>query len=208
MAHLPHVIQPIAPYLDRYGYLAVFGGVLLEDFGVPVPGETLMIAGAAVAGLTGHLFVGWVMLLAFFGAVIGDNIGFAIGYFGGRTLLRRYGRYVLIREKQLEKAEHFFDRHGAKVVVVARFIEGLRQLNGILAGASEMRWRKFLLYNAIGAALWVGVWGSVGYFFGNHLDQILPLVERYTLYVIAAALVVLAAVASYALYSRRKRDAG
>jgi len=207
MQHLPHVIQPIAPYLDRYGYLAVFGGVMLEDFGVPSPGETLMIAGAAVSALSGRLLVWWVLLAAFLGAVIGDNIGFAIGHFGGRALVLRYGRYVFITEKRLQKAESFFDRHGGKVVLVARFVEGLRQLNGIIAGAAGMRWRRFLLYNMAGAALWVGVWGSVGYFFGDHLDRVLPLVERYTLYVIAAALLLLAAGVAYTFY-RKKKEGG
>lgn len=162
-AQLPGVFGDLAPVLDHYGYLAVGGLILLEDFGIPAPGETVLIAAALYAG-AGKLNILLVVLIAFVGAVIGDNIGLAIGSYGGRRLVLRWGRYVFINEERLQKAEGFFGRHGGKVVVVARFIEGLRQVNGIVAGISEMRWRHFAVYNAIGAALWVGAWSSVGYF--------------------------------------------
>ena len=110
--HLPGVLRSLEPALDRYGYLAVAGFVLLEDFGVPVPGETILILGAVYAG-TGRLNVFLVGLIGFIAAVLGDNIGFAIGHFGGRPLLERYGRYLLITPARLETATGFFARHGA-----------------------------------------------------------------------------------------------
>src|SRR5271154_3132408 len=112
-AHLPGVLHTLEPTLDSYGYLAVAGFVLLEDFGVPVPGETILILGAVYAG-TGRLNVLLVALIGFIAAVLGDNLGFAIGHFGGRPLIERYGRYLLITPERLDRATGFFERQGGK----------------------------------------------------------------------------------------------
>jgi membrane protein DedA with SNARE-associated domain len=203
-AELPGVFATLAPVLDRYGYLAVGGFVLLEDFGVPTPGETILIAAAVYAG-AGRLSIVVVVLIAWAAAVLGDNIGYAIGAFGGRRLVARYGRYVLITEERLDKAAAFFERHGGKVVVVARFIEGLRQVNGIVAGTSAMTWRRFLVFNGLGAALWVGTWSAVGYFAGDHISTIYEEVTRYSLYVAIAIGVVLVVLIARAVLRRRRR---
>ncbi|MGH9127783.1 MAG: DedA family protein [Acidimicrobiales bacterium] len=189
---LPGIFRTFAPVLEHYGYLAVGGLVLLEDFGVPVPGESTLIAAAVYAG-AGRLNVVAVAVVAFFAAVIGDNIGFAIGHFGGRELVLRWGRYIFLTPSRLEKAEEFFSRHGGKVVVVARFIEGLRQVNGILAGISEMRWSSFLVFNSLGAALWVGLWTGVGYAAGNNINTIYPQIVRYEIYLVIVVGVVFVA---------------
>jgi membrane protein DedA with SNARE-associated domain len=180
--HLPGVLHSLEPTLDHFGYLAVVGLVLIEDFGVPVPGETVLILGAVYAG-TGRLSIVLVALLGFLGAMLGDNIGFAIGHFGGRRLVERYGRYIFITPVRLDKATRFFNRHGGKIIIVARFVEGLRQANGIVAGTTGMRWTRFLVFNAIGAALWVVVWTSVGYASGSHIDTIYGYATRYDTYV-------------------------
>lgn len=182
---LPGVLHSLEPTLNHYGYLAVAGLVLLEDFGVPVPGETVLILGAVYAG-TGRLSIFLVGLLAFLAAVIGDNIGFAIGRFAGRQLVERYGRYVLLTPERLDKATDFFERRGAGIIVVARFVEGLRQANGIVAGITGMHWARFLAFNAAGAALWVAVWTSVGYFSGDHITSIYNTATRYDAYFAAA----------------------
>jgi membrane protein DedA with SNARE-associated domain len=148
----------VKPYLDHYGYWALFGAILLENFGLPVPGETLLIASALLAS-QGKMHIVPLLVTACIAAITGDNIGYAIGRFGGRRLVFRYGRYVLITEERLQKAEGFFRRYGGVVVAVARFLAGLRQLNGIVAGTVKMRWRRFLVYNMLGAALWVAFWG-------------------------------------------------
>jgi len=152
--HLPGVLHSLEPTLNHHGYLAVVGLVLVEDFGVPVPGETVLILAAVYAG-AGRLNVMLVALLGFLGAVAGDNIGFAIGHFGGRPLLERYGRYIFLNRERIDRATGFFARYGGWIIIVARFIEGLRQANGIIAGVSGIHWAKFLLFNSIGAALWV-----------------------------------------------------
>ena len=127
-----------------------------------------------------------VALLGFCGALVGDNLGFAIGHFGGRRLAERYGRYVFLTPERLDKATLFFDHHGGKIIIVARFIEGLRQANGIIAGTSGMRWARFLAFNAVGAALWVLVWTSIGYPSRNHIDTIYHDASRYSTYLAIA----------------------
>lgn len=188
---LPGFLESLAPLLDHWGYAAVALLLFIEDFGVPAPGETVLIAASVYAG-TGRLNVVAVGAIAFAAAVLGDNTGYAIGRFGGRELAVRYGRYVLLTEERLAKAESFFNRHGGKIVTIARFIEGLRQANGIIAGITGMRWLKFLLYNTLGAALWVATWTSVGYLAGNHITTVYDAVGRYSLFALGAAALVLA----------------
>jgi membrane protein DedA with SNARE-associated domain len=160
-APLPGLLASLAPMLDHYGYLAIGGLLLVEDFGVPVPGETVLIAGAVYAG-AGRLNIVAIGVIAVVAAISGDNIGYVIGRWGGRALLARYGRDVLLTGPRLDRAERFFTRHGGKVVVIARFLDFLRQANGIIAGMTGMPWRRFLACNALGAALWAGLWTSLG----------------------------------------------
>lgn len=176
-AHIPTFIQTLEPYIHKHGYLGLAALLFLEDFGLPLPGETILIAGAFYAGL-GQLNVILILIVAFLAAVMGDNVGFLIGKYGGHPLIYRYGKYVFLPPQRIKKAEDFFRRKGGRIVVVARFIEGLRQLNGILAGLSEMAWHKFVAYNAIGAALWVGLWTAAGYFGGSHIETFI----HYELY--------------------------
>jgi membrane protein DedA with SNARE-associated domain len=205
-APLPGFLASLAPVLDNFGYLAVGGLITLEDFGVPVPGETILIAASVYAG-AGRLNIVAVGLVAFVAAVAGDNIGYAIGRFGGRALILRFGKYVLLTSERMDKAEGFFRRNGGKVVVVARFIEGLRQANGLVAGAVRMPWRSFLLFNALGAALWVGVWASIGYLAGDHIRAIYDTVTRYSLYLLIALGVLVLALAARAILRRRRAAA-
>ncbi len=186
---LPGLLAHLAPLLDHYGYLAVGGFITLEDFGVPVPGETILIAAAVYAG-AGRLNIVAVGLIAILAAVVGDNIGYTVGYFGGRALVLRFGKYVMLTSERLDKAEGFFARYGGVVVAGARFIEGLRQANGIVAGTIRMAWRRFLAFNALGATLWVGVWSSAGYLAGDHITAIYNAVSRYSLYLLIALAVV------------------
>jgi membrane protein DedA with SNARE-associated domain len=201
---LPGFLEALASPLEHYGLWAIFALVLIEDFGIPVPGETVIIAGAIYAG-SGRLNVVGVGVVAFVAAVLGDNIGYAIGRFGGRRLVDRWGKYVFLTPERLDKAEDFFDRQGAKIITIARFIEGLRQANGIIAGITKMHWARFIAYNALGAALWVGTWVSIGYFAGQHINTIYGVITRYSLYVaIAAAVVIVALIARHIMRKRRR----
>ncbi len=175
---MDHLLQALDPWLRRYGYLAVFAAIFLEDFGVPMPGETLLIAGALLAS-QGSFAISVLMITAWCAAVLGDNVGYAIGRFGGRRLVLGFGRYVLITESRLAHAERFFASRGATVVIIARFIEILRQLNGIMAGIAGMRWWRFLLYNALGAGLWVGFWSVLFFHLGRQGRRVVFLVKQY-----------------------------
>jgi membrane protein DedA with SNARE-associated domain len=200
---LPGFLNSLAGPLDHFGLWAVLLLVMIEDFGIPVPGETILIAASVYAG-AGRLSVVAVAVVGFIAAVIGDNIGFAIGHFGGRALALRWGRYVFLTEERLDKAAGFFDRHGAWIITVARFIEGLRQANGIVAGITGMHWLRFLVFNALGAALWVGTWVSVGYLAGSHIDMFYSYVTRYSYYALIAAGVVIAGLIARHLLRRRR----
>jgi membrane protein DedA with SNARE-associated domain len=175
---LPSFLHGVAPILDRWGYLAVAGVIGVESFGVPAPGQTIMVA-AAIYSSWGRLNIFAVAAIAFVAAVLGDNIGYWIGVRGGRRAVHRFGKYIFITPERLERAEKFFARRGNRVVVVARFIDGLRQLNGVIAGITAMPWRTFLIYNAIGAALWVGWWTTVSYLLGTHLVEIIDRAHEY-----------------------------
>jgi membrane protein DedA with SNARE-associated domain len=200
---LPGFLNSLSSPLEHYGIWAILLLVLLEDFGIPVPGETVLIAGAIFAG-SGQLNIVAVGVTGFVAAVLGDNIGYAIGRFGGRALVERWGKYVFITPERLDRAEAFFKRHGGKIITIARFIEGLRQANGIIAGITDMHWLRFVAYNALGAALWVGTWVSVGYFAGQHITTIYNTITRYSLYVAIAAVVLIAAWVVHHLRKRRR----
>jgi membrane protein DedA with SNARE-associated domain len=149
----------------RYGYAVVFVGVLLENAGAPVPGETMLLAGAALSRY-GSLRLSWVIVAAIVGATLGDNIGFFIGRRGGRVLVERYGALLGLTPPRLSEFDGFFERHGAKTVFVARFVTGLRVIGALLAGASRLSWSRFLVFNALGAVAWAATFGAVGYALG------------------------------------------
>ena len=201
---LPGFLNALSPTLQQYGLWAIGLLIMLEDFGVPAPGETILIAGAIYAG-AGRLNIVAVGVVGFIAAIFGDNIGFAIGHFGGRALALRWGRYVFLTEERLNKAENFFDRRGAIVITFARFVEGLRQANGIIAGITGMHWLRFLFFNALGAALWVGTWVSVGYFAGNHIGAIYHYINLYSYYVLVAVVVLILGYVTWHLRRRRRR---
>ena len=203
---LPGFLNSLAPPLNHYGLWAILLLVLLEDFGIPVPGETVLIAGAVYAG-AGKLNVVAVGCVGFIAAIAGDNIGYAIGRFGGRALVLRWGKYVFITEERLDKAEEFFHRHGGKIIVIARFVEGLRQANGIIAGIAKMHWLRFLVFNMLGAALWVGTWVSIGYFAGKHITAIYNSVGRYSTYALIVIVATVAVWIGLRVRAARKRRA-
>jgi membrane protein DedA with SNARE-associated domain len=146
----------------RYGYAVVFGGVFLENTGLPVPGETALLAGAALAHF-GQLSLGWVIATAIAAAILGDNLGFFIGRHGGRRLAERHGWRVGLTSERLLEFDRFFHRHGPKTVFAARFITGLRVVGAVLAGGSGMKWPAFLFFNATGAVVWCTVIAFAGY---------------------------------------------
>ena len=143
---IEHYLAVAKPWLEQYGYLALFGGVFVEGFGMPAPGETLIIGASLLAG-QGDMQLAAVMLTAWFAAVLGDNLGYLMGRWGGRRLFLKIG----VKADHLAHVERFFTRFGGGVVVAARFFEVLRQLNGVVAGSMRMPWWRFVAFNALGA---------------------------------------------------------
>jgi undecaprenyl-diphosphatase len=147
------------------GYLALAALVAAEDSGVPVPGETALLA-AAVLAHQGHLSIGLVIAVGAAGAMVGDNLGYLVGRKGARRLLERPGRWQDQRLALLRRGDRFFARHGPKAVFLGRFVTGARVAVAWLAGADRMPWPRFLAWNAAGAAAWAATVGLVGYLAG------------------------------------------
>lgn len=158
--------------LVTYGYLAVLLVITVESMGIPLPGETMLMIASVYAGTTNNLRIDLVVLAAVGGAVLGDNLGFLIGRQGGQRLLRRYGRYVRVDENRLRLGRYLFDRHGGKVVFFGRFVPVLRMWAAFLAGSNDMSWRRFLAFNAAGAATWATTMGVAAYIFGNSIAHL------------------------------------
>ena len=157
--------------VSTYGYWAVLTLVALESIGLPLPGETILIVSAALAGKYHQLNVWAIFAVASAAAIIGDNIGFWIGDKGGYPLLRRYGKYVRLDEGGLKVGRYIFDRHGGKVVFLGRFVSVLRTYAAFLAGTNKMRWRAFLFWNAAGGIVWSAVYSFTSYYAGSTLRR-------------------------------------
>ena len=173
----------------RYGYFVVFGGVFLENTGLPIPGETMLLAGAALAH-NGQLSLVWVIVTAIAGAILGDNLGFFIGRHGGRRVAERHGWRIGMTRERLIQFDRFFELHGPKTVFAARFITGLRVVGAVLAGGSGMRWPTFLFYNATGAVVWCTAVAFAGYSLAYSWDTLERWIGRTGLIALALAIVI------------------
>ncbi|HVB47910.1 MAG TPA: DedA family protein [Burkholderiales bacterium] len=196
------VLATAHPYIVQYGYGALFGVLFAESLGLPVPGETFLVAASFLA-VQGQLSIWLVGLTAWVAAALGDNVGYAVGRFGGRRLVVRHGARVGISAARLNKTERFFAHYGPEVVIVARFFPVLRQLNGIAAGSAGMDWKRFLPYNALGALLWVGAWSTGVYYFGRQIEVWLLRVHTAELWLAGALVLALLVAAVYWAISKR-----
>jgi membrane protein DedA with SNARE-associated domain len=158
--------------LATFGYLAVFLFIAIESMGIPFPGETMLITAAIYAGHTHRLDIVLVIAAAAAGAIIGDNIGFAIGHWGGYRLIRRYGHYVRLHKGRLKLGQYLFRKHGAKVVFFGRFVSILRAYAAFLAGTNRMPWWRFLVFNAAGGVVWASVFGVGAYALGTQINNL------------------------------------
>jgi membrane protein DedA with SNARE-associated domain len=180
-----------------YGYLAVFAFVAIESLGIPFPGETMLITAGLYAGATHQLAIGGVIAAAALGAIVGDNIGFGIGYWGGFRLLLRYGKYIRLHERRLKLGRYVFLKHGGKVVFFGRFVSVLRTYAAFLAGMNRMPWWRFLAFNAAGGILWSLLFGLGSFYLGKQLERLNRPLE---LVLAGGALVV---IAGFAVFLRR-----
>jgi membrane protein DedA with SNARE-associated domain len=178
-------------FVAEYGYWAVAVALLCENAGIPVPGETTLLLASFLAHSEQRLQLGWIIVVGTCAATLGDNIGYAIGQYGGRPLLERYRSLLRIPRDSLERGEKLFRRFGPAAIFFARFIFGMRIFAGPLAGVLRMPWKAFALFNALGAVVWVTAIATVGYLFGKHWHMLERAIKRFDLTV---ALMAVAAV--------------
>ncbi len=159
----------IAAYLAAYGYVAIFVIVGLESAGVPMPGETALVAAAILAGEQ-KLNIYGVIAAAAGGAILGDNCGYWVGREFGFPLVYRYGNYVKLDERRLKLGQYLFLKHGGKIVFFGRFVAFLRAFAAFLAGVNRFNWERFFLCNAAGGVIWASIFGAGGYFLGRAFE--------------------------------------
>jgi membrane-associated protein len=163
----------------HYGYWAVGVALLLENTGVPVPGETILLIASFLAYSQHELQLSWIIVIATLAATLGDNLGFTIGFYGGRRLLNNYQHVFRIQNETVRRGERLFESYGAVTIFFARFVFGMRIIAGPMAGVLRMPWRKFLIFNFLGAAAWVIVISSLGYLFGRQWEHLERNVQRF-----------------------------
>ena len=187
--------------IHAYGLWVLFAVVTLEAIGIPMPGESALVATALYAGSTHDLGIVAVVAVAAAGAILGDNIGYLIGRRIGVPLVARFGRYVGLHEARLKVGQYLFLRHGGKIVFFGRFVALLRTFAALLAGINRMQWSHFLLMNALGGICWATIYGVGAYLFGAEIKRVAGPVSAVLL-VVAVAL----AIAGVIFFRRHERE--
>jgi membrane protein DedA with SNARE-associated domain len=188
----------VQPLLDRYGYGAAFVAVTVEGIGIPTPGQTLLMASALEAA-AGRMNIALVLLLVTLAATLGNSIGYAAGRWGGRMVLDK----LKVNPQRQQQLDDLFKRRGGIFILFARFLDGLRQLNGVVAGIMRMPWWTFTVYNVAGAILWTCAWGLGTYYLGRDIHVIAVFFQRHRRLLFALSLIALGALLVYLLRYRR-----
>ncbi len=162
----------IADLIQTYGLWILFGVVMLESMGVPLPGETALVTSALYSCATRQIDITAVVGVAALAAIVGDNLGYLVGRSIGLRLITRYGRYVALDERRLKLGQYLFRRHGGKIVFFGRFVAFLRAFAAVLAGANLMPWRHFLVMNALGGILWASLFGFGACLLGEEMKRV------------------------------------
>jgi membrane-associated protein len=178
-----HILTLLRDALVHYGYWAVAAALLLESAGLPLPGETVLLLASFLAYSEHELRFPWIILVGTVATTVAGEFGFALGRHGGRPLIERYRHVFSIRAESVARGERLFERYGSATVFLARFLFGMRVLASLLAGALHMQWRKFVLFNFLGAAVWVTAICSAGYLFGGHWGRLANDLRRFDLVV-------------------------
>ena len=174
-------------YFDQYGYWTVAVALLLENAGIPIPGETVLLFASFLAFSERELSLPWIIVVGTVAATLGDNLGYALGRRGGRPLLERYKHWFRISDRTVQRGERTFARYGSATIFFARFIFGLRIIAGPMAGVLHMRWKQFALFNFLGATVWVTVISLVGYLFGSQWDRVVGVLKEVDTGILIAA---------------------
>jgi membrane protein DedA with SNARE-associated domain len=178
-----HILDLLRGALVHYGYWAVAAVLLLESAGLPLPGETILLLASFLAYSEHELRLPWVIVVGTVASTVGGELGFALGRRGGRPLIERYRHVFSIRAEAVARGDRLFERYGAVTVFLARFLFGMRVLASLLAGALHMPWRKFAVFNFLGAAVWVTAICEAGYLFGGHWSRLFHDLKRFELVV-------------------------
>ena len=192
-ASFVQTMDQILSLIGEYGYLFIFFGVMLESIGVPLPGETILIAAGFLVH-HGTLALGETIAFSILGTIVGNQIGYWVGREGGRPFVLRWGHYVGVTYERLLRVEGFFGQHGGKAVFLARFVPGLRVFGALVAGITRMHRGTFLFYNVLAGAVWATASILVGYLFSGSLNRFEEWIGS------ATVLLVLLLVLSLALY--------
>jgi membrane protein DedA with SNARE-associated domain len=200
------ILRFVMNLLLAHGYVVIFIGAALDNFGLPSSGDVVLLAGGWFAN-KGHAALPLVMLSGFAGALTSDNAVYWIGRIGGRTLINRVLKlrlfHFLINEKNLARAEHYFESHGGKMVFVGRFGPGLRSMTPLFAGVSRMKYYRFLPYNLSAAAVWAVAYSFIGYAFGAYWSNLLAVAKSFGFSIVALVILVLAV---YLIRRHRRRQ--
>jgi membrane-associated protein len=183
-----HLFELLRAHFQQYGYWTVAAALLLENAGIPLPGETILLFASFLAYSERQLHLLWIIVVGTLACTLGDNLGYAIGHHGGRPLLDRWKHLFRVKETHIQQGERLFARFGAFTIFFARFVFGMRIIAGPLAGVLRMPWKRFVLFNFCGAILWVTVISSVGYLFGHHWHALLRVIHRVNLSILAVLL--------------------
>ncbi len=186
-----HILDLLRQALVHYGYGAVATALLLESAGLPLPGETILLLASFLAYSEHELSFPWIVVVGIVATTLGGELGFAMGRYGGRPMIERYREVFWVRGGTVERGERLFERYGAVTIFLARFIFGMRVLASLLAGALQMPWRKFVLFNFLGAAVWVSAICGAGYLFGGHWNRLAHDLKRVDLAITVVVAVVL-----------------
>ncbi|MDR0268591.1 DedA family protein [Paenibacillus sp.] len=190
------LLKWIEQLFGEYGYIVLFLGLVLEFIALPFPGETTM-AYAGYLSYVGNLNFGWLLVLAFLGTTIGISITYFIGLKAGLPFLQRYGKWVLVSESKLARAQKWFNKYGQGLVFLGYFIPGVRHFTGYFSGIVAVPFRKFALYAYSGALLWVILFVGIGKIFGPQWNHVFHIVEKYSVWVVAAIVLLIIALLVY-----------
>ena len=189
-----HALTKVQPLVQRYGYGAAVLAVMVEGVGIPAPGQTLLMASALEAA-AGRMHLAWVLVFVTLATTVGNSLGYLIGRWGGRLVLEK----LPVNAQRLHSLESLFARRGGAVILFARFLDGLRQLNGIVAGVLRMPWWMFTAYNVAGALLWTCAWGLGTYVMGRDIHAIAAFFHQHALLLYALSVAVVLGVVAYVL---------
>ncbi len=184
------LFQVLRDHFDQWGYWTVVIALLLENAGVPVPGETILLFASFLAYSEESLRLPYIIVAGTIACTMGDNIGYVLGLHGGRPLLERYKHIFHIPDRTIRRGERLFARYGSVTIFFARFVFGMRIIAGPMAGVLHMPWKQFAVFNFLGAATWVTVISLVGYLFGSEWHQLIRILRRFNLGVLLLFVIV------------------